>query len=255
MAPHPTCSAEWFSTLRSLRLQTPPRLRCQVCHLLLCWALQCSYVLFLSSLFSLFFFNQILRSISETNNAFSYVDIIFTKYSHLIFSLNIRCLGILFDIFPDVVTTYLVSQRAEIPQKDDSFLNPRGIMSKLLTNNQVRVSKDIFIFWNETGCNFHSIIKIYVFNSFEPFTFGLQVDLKIRIRLMKIVMGVSKVSKCLYDPYLKLKKRDVSPLVLTPLILHPPTLFRLPLLWALAWCRGPRNSCSPLRCIKHLWLV
>ena len=36
-----------------------------------------------------------------------------------------------------MVTTYLVSQRAEIPQKDDSFQNPRGIMSKLLTNNQV----------------------------------------------------------------------------------------------------------------------
>jgi hypothetical protein len=61
------------------------------------------------------------------------------------FSLIIRCLGILFDIFPDVVTTYLVSQRAEIPQKDDSFLNPRGIMSKLLTNNQVRVSCKILL--------------------------------------------------------------------------------------------------------------
>jgi hypothetical protein len=137
-----------------------------------------------------------------------------------------------------VVATYLVSQRAEIPQKDDSFLNPRGIMSKLLTNNQVRVSWDIFIFCIEIGCNFYLTTNIYVFLSFGPFTFGLQVDLKIRIRLMKIIMGVSKVSKCLYDPHLKLKKRDVSLLVLTPLMLapctHPP--------YSDCPCYGPRHG-------------
>lgn len=125
------------------------------------------------------------------------------------------------------MTTYLVSQRAEIPQKDDSFLTPRGIMSKLLTNNQVRVIWDIIIFCCEIGCKFHSIVKICVINLLEHFTLGLQVDLKIRIRLMKIIMGVSKVSKCLYDLYLKWKNR-AYPLVLPLLMLAPCThLFQI----------------------------
>ena len=72
----------------------------------------------------------------------------------------------------------------------------------------------------------------------NPLLFGLQVDLKIRIRLMKIIMGVSKVSICLCDPYLKLKMRAIYPLVLTPLMLAPctnPPYSDCP-------CYGPRHG-------------
>ena len=58
-----------------------------------------------------------------------------------------RCLGILFDIFPDVVIFYLLvlksdnaapsSRNDEKDKENDEESSPRGILSKLLISNQV----------------------------------------------------------------------------------------------------------------------
>ena len=63
------------------------------------------------------------------------------------------------------------------------------------------------------------MMRIFLNNVIKPFFLVLQVDLKIRIRLMKIIMGVSKVSEFLCDVFEV--KVDIYPLVLTPLVIVP----------------------------------
>ena len=103
-------------------LQTALRLHCKV--LLFQLALQSAFAVIISKPTSPFLY--------------MYLAIEWHLKCNTIPHLFYRCLGILFDIFPDVVISYLVSSKSlDGHQGEDPHSSPRGILSRLLVCNQV----------------------------------------------------------------------------------------------------------------------
>lgn len=205
--------------------------------------------------------------------------------------LRVRCLGILFDIFPDVIISYLVSSKAlEGAQGEDPHSSPRGILSRLLTCNQaglfIFLLILLFISWDIGCCSFELRARIDEWRH-RLLSFNLESNLiswLTAFNLLSILSGWFKNKNQASENNhggLQGESFRRTPPILPILLLLLKIQFsfqifnfqkihflnfqilffififniftRLPQRWGQAWYNGPKIYCFPPLCTRPLW--